>query len=65
MGLGTGPGNIHKFKWVWARVRVLHYPALQPTYTNLYNMINNLFTFGVQLINLFSYLSLNLSLKTA
>jgi len=32
-----------KFKWVWIRVRVLYCPALQPVYTYLYNMINNLF----------------------
>jgi len=33
-------------------------------YTYLYNIINILFIFGVQLFNLFSYLSKNLNLKT-
>jgi len=46
MGMGTGMGTI------------LPSPATR-IYV-LYNMINNLFIFGVQLINLFNYLSLNL-----
>ncbi|AES58716.1 transmembrane protein, putative [Medicago truncatula] len=28
MGLGTGPGNTHKIKWIWARVRVLYCPEV-------------------------------------
>jgi len=41
-----------------------YYPAPHPAYTYLYNIINILFIFGVQLFNLFSYLSINLNLKT-
>jgi len=52
-----------KFEWVWTRVWALYYPAPQPAYMFLYNMINNLFIFGVQLINLFNYLSLNINPK--
>jgi hypothetical protein len=48
-----------KFRWVWVRVRALYYPDPQPAYTYLYNIINILFIFGVQLLNLFSYLSIN------
>jgi len=54
----------HKIRWIWVRVRALYYPFPEPAYTYLYNIINILFIFGVQLFNLFSYLSINLNLKT-
>jgi len=45
------------WSWVWVITRkfglvwALYYPAPQLAYMYLYNMINNLFIFGVQLIN--------------
>ena len=42
MGMDTGKSTI--------------LPNLQPAYTYLYNMINNLFIWNVKLINLFIYL---------
>lgn len=58
-----GPTNYHKFKLVWVWVMTLYCSASQPGYTNLYNMLNNLFILYVQIINLFSYLIMILYLK--
>jgi len=46
------------------RIRAPYYLAPQPAYTYLYNIINILFIFGVQLFNLLTYLRINLNLKT-
>lgn len=58
-----GPTNYRKFKLIWVWVMTLYCPAPQPGYTNLYNMLNNLFILYVQIINLFSYLIMILNLK--